>query len=753
MFPLLGLAPSLALLAGVSLAQLLPALPRIAASVALLALAIVLDRRARLLAVLIGGFAWATLRGAIALEQRLPAEREGIDTRVTGQVVGLPQPQPGGVRFELAPDDSPGIRRLAWYSPAFMPRAGQRIEATVRLRRPHGLADPGAFDFERHALERGIAATGYVREARALTPRGAGLDALRERFSREIARRLGHGSVANLLRALSVGDQAALSDADWEVLRATGTPHLVAISGFHVGVVAGLGALLARALFFVLPALALRVPRQQAAALAALGAATAYSAVAGFSLPVERTLLMIAAVALTRLLRRQAAPTSGFALALWVLLVADPLAVLGVGFWLSFAGVAWLVWSLGGRTGHPGVVEGFGRAQWAVTLGLTPLSLFFFQQCSVSGPLANLVAIPWITLVVVPLLLLAFGAWLALPVAFAPLLAASDLAARAIWWVLAKLAAPSWSVVHLPEPTLAALVLATAGAALALLPRGFGTRALGAIALLAALVAPDRAPPRGAFDLVQVDVGQGLSLLVRTADHALLFDAGGGVEGGWDMGDSAVLPSLRALGVARLDALVVSHGDNDHAGGAPSVIAAYDPPLVLRGDGKFGARQCVAGTHWRWDEVDFELLHPPRDFPYLRNASSCVLRIRAGPVSALLPGDIPAEIERRLVREQASSLASTVLVAPHHGSRGSSSDAFLNAVRPSLVLVSAGYRSRFGHPHAEALARYAAIGARVLNSADAGFMRVRVDPVRGIDAPWRYRAEVPRYWRDRPAGT
>jgi competence protein ComEC len=226
------------------------------------------------------------LRGALALEQRLPAAREGVDVAVAGRVIGLPQPQPGGVRFELEPDHASGILRLAWYGPAFVPEAGQRVEATVRLRRPHGLADPGAFDFERHALERGITATGYVRAGRASTPHGEGLDALRERFSHELERRLGRGSVANLLRALSVGDQAALTDADWDVLRATGTPHLVAISGFHVGVVAGLGALLARLLYFVVPALALRAPRQQAAALAALGAATEYSAVAGFSLPV-----------------------------------------------------------------------------------------------------------------------------------------------------------------------------------------------------------------------------------------------------------------------------------------------------------------------------------------------------------------------------------------------------------------------------------------------------------------------------------
>ena len=753
---LASLPAAAALLAGSLATHLMPALPDRAwllAAVVLASAGALARTRARLVFVLVLGFAWTAWHAAGALALRLPAALEGRDLALEVEVADLPRAAPDALRFDatiLAARDGDALLplegrvRLAWYGSTRVLVPGQRLALVARLKRPRGVVNPGGFDFERHAIERRYAATGYVREARISGAHdGTAVGRLRAGFARALRER--HpGSDGALLAALAVGDQSALAEHDWDVLRATGTAHLIAISGLHVGMVGIVGAWLARFVFLAWPALGLRIARRRAEAVSALVAASGYGLLAGLSLPVQRTLLMIAVAALAVTARRHVTPWQGVALALAALLAIDPLAALGAGFWLSLVGVAFLVHALGGRP-EPGLATGWTRAQWAMSIGLLPLTAWFFQQSSIAGPLANLVAVPWISFVVVPLLLVALAAWWVAPFAFAPIAALAAVATGAIRALLESIASWRWAEVHLPEPSLAALLLAVLGAAILLLPRAVPGRALGAVLMLPLVLPPLDRPRQGQFDVRVLDVGQGLSVLVTTARHRLLYDAGPRFRSGFDMGDAAVVPALHALGHGRLDRLVVSHGDADHAGGVASVVAALAPRRI--DDARTGTR-CAAGERWHWDGVAFEFLHPAADFPELGNDSSCVLRVAAGDAVLLLPGDVSDTIEARLVRDMPASLAATLLVSPHHGSRSSSSDAFLEAVAPRVVVHAAGHRNRFGHPATEVVARYKNLGTLALTTARDGAIAARLGPESGLVSVEEAREAKPRYWRE-----
>ncbi|RFP61089.1 DNA internalization-related competence protein ComEC/Rec2 [Luteimonas weifangensis] len=750
----LGVAAALALLAGVVLCLALPALPRW--PWLLLALAVGLGlwlrpSRARLAGVMLCGFGLAGAHAATSLALQLPSALEGRDLVVSGRVVELPRHEPRRTRFRFRVDDGaaqpPALRgrllQLSWYDdrdaaalgipgPRLRLAAGSRWRLPLRLRAPRGLRNPGSIDSEKRALADRVAATGHVRDpeaARQLAP-ARGLDAWRGRLSARIARAVPSPS-ARFVRALALGDTRALEEADWDTLRATGLTHLIAISGFHVGLVAGFGALLAALAWWLLPALGRRVPRVHAAAVAALVGALGYAAVAGFALPTVRTVLMIAVVVVARLSRRAPRMADALALAALSVLLVDPLAALAPGFWLSFAGVAWLLWCLphGGGRGWRGRLREFLGAQAVATIGLLPLTVVLFGQASLAGPLANLVAIPWWSLVVVPLALCGtalealqagLGAW-----AWRLAATAFDLS----WTWFGQLAHGPLALWWLPQAAWFALPLALAGGFWLLLPRGVPGKPL-ALLLWLPLLWPQRdLPAPGAAELVVVDVGQGLSVLVRTARHALLYDMGAAQPDGFDAGEQVVVPALHALGVRRLDVAVVSHGDNDHAGGFAAVARAFPPRLAVTPEGAPPlpqGRPCVAGTQWRWDGVTFRFLHPPRDFPYLDNEASCVLRIETAHGAALLTGDIGEVIERDLLRRDRDRVRADVVLVAHHGSHGSSDPGFVTATGARLALVSAGYGNRFHHPHPQAVARWRDAGAQLRVTLDTGAQRVRL---------------------------
>lgn len=706
-------------------------------------------------AALLLGYAWGSWGGERALALRVDAGQLGRPITVSGRVLGLPQSDALSTRFDLTPDaasaerlGSSGRLRLSWYGLSTPPAPGQGFAGTVKLRLPRGSQNPGGFDFERHALSQGLAATGSVQtgqlaETESATPL-ARVDRLRLQLGRQLATALDDPGTAALLAALAVGDQRGIDDRQWEVLRQTGTSHLIAISGLHVGLVAGLGALLMGWLYRLLPAFALHLPRPLAAALAALFAALLYATLAGWSLPVQRTLVMIAVVLSSRLLRRAIGGPHSLALAALTVLLFDPLAVLTAGFWLSFVGVAGLMWSLPGGTAAAPWWLGFGRAQLAMSLGLLPLVIAWFGQASVVGPLANLIAVPWITLVVVPVLLIAvllsalsLGA-ATLGYQFAALLF------KPCWWLLNQMADWPGASLHFAEPGWLALMLGAIGAAWLFLPRAAPARALGWFLLLPLLWPRLPGVAEGDARISMIDVGQGLSVLVQTRGHNLLYDTGARFRSGFDFGEVAVVPSLHALGVRHLDRLVLSNQDDDHAGGAAAVLRAFPGTPVVNGIEADPAPRCERGASWDWDGVHFAFLHPPRYFPDLGNESSCVLRIQSAQGVALLTGDIGSTVEARLLREDAAALRADVIMVPHHGSHSSSSPELVAASHARVALLSRGAGNRYGHPHPEIRARWQQSGARLIDSAATGFVSLRLSNLADVYERRRQRA---RYWQ------
>jgi competence protein ComEC len=440
---------------------------------------------------------------------------------------------------------------------------------------------------------------------------------------------------------------------------------------------------------------------------------------------------------------------------LLAILVFDPLATLSAGFWLSFVGVAFLMLCLTRGRGVLGFLRELGIGQLIMTVSLLPLTVWFFGQASLVGALSNLIAVPLISFVIVPLCLLGILALLIVPTCATPPLVVAGWLAHAQWWLLERMAAWPGAHWYLPEVAPWALLLATVGAAWMFLPRGIPLRTLGAVLFLPLLWPYRPAPSNAAFEATVIDVGQGLSVFVRTHEHALLFDAGARYPSEFDLGEAAVLPSLRAYGIDKLDVLMVSHGDNDHAGGAPAVAKAYPDARVSAGEPQrmqLHSEQCRSGERWVWDEVKFTVLNPASEAlggasAASDNDRSCVLLVEGGGGRLLLTGDISRRVEGD-VADQIGAGAPLVLVVPHHGSKSSSSAEFLGALKPVFALVSAGWHNRFGHPNPLIVERYAQAGIPLENTAAEGALRVAFPATAAPNIVARERRRQRRYWRE-----
>ncbi|MFC5427677.1 DNA internalization-related competence protein ComEC/Rec2 [Paraburkholderia denitrificans] len=777
------------------------------------------------------GFGYAAYRAQLRLAVALPAAWEKRDIDVTGYVAALPSHAEGRARFLFtvqswgAPDADAALPRtiqLTWVArdaplPPLVP--GARWRLPVRLKRPHGERNFGLRDAEAALLARGVRATGYVSEPlRALRLPGdaGGIGTAIERWRAAVRARidgvLAGKSHRGIVVALATGAQDAVSAADWRLLRNTGTSHLVAISGLHLAFVAGLagwaaGALWRRARWRGIE-VPLIVPAQKVAVVGAVCAAAVHAALAGFNVPVQRALWMLAVAAAALLAGRNVARSQVLAWALGLVLLRDPWAVTAAGFWLSFCAVAAILFVVTGVPGarrdnrpddvpelvYPandvasvppdatrkrrflarlagaarGVVNrlmsrltGGARVQWAVTIALAPLTAYWFAQIPLVGPFANALAIPIVSALVTPAVLVS--------VAIAPPLDAFALrAAHALLKVLAvvlgRFESVPWAVLRLPQPHAWALTCAALGVAWCLAPRGWPLRWIAPFMWLPLLVPAPAGPPVGTFRLTALDIGQGTSVLVQTARHALLFDAGPGPES-THAGERIVVPYLHAHGVERLDMLIVSHDDSDHSGGAQAVLDAIavsqfvagirpEHPLLASAR-RTGAQvvQCAAGQRWRWDGVDFEMLWPDAG-PLVRkpNAHSCVLRVSTTEpgeaTAALLAADIEAATERTLVARAPDRLRAQVLVVPHHGSRTSSTEPFLDSVWPLVAIFQVGYLNRFHHPHPGVYARYAMRDIVLARSDIDG--AVRIEARLGDLAVERFIDTQRRYWMDVP---
>jgi competence protein ComEC len=734
----------------------------------------------------LAGFAWAALCAHLALAPQLDKGDEGRDITLVGTVDNLPNRFEQGVRFNFAVEKalSPeGIQvpprvALSWYGGARdglrergEVRPGERWRLTVRLQRPHGNANPFGFDYEAWLLEQGVRATGYVRAG----PGNERLDGFVFGFGHLVERCRGvlrdrilqalpGKPYAGVIVALVIGDQRAIDQSDWTVFNRTGVSHLISISGLHITMVAGLFALGVSALwrrsFFTRAQLPLLLPAQKVGALAGAAAGLLYVLLAGFGVPAQRTLYMLSVVACALWLGRITSVSHVLCAALGVVVLLDPWAMLWPGFWLSFGAVAVILYASVGRLGAQ--ARGWratlllaGRTQYAVTLGLVPLTMLLFSQVSLVSPLANAIAIPLVSLVVTPLALV--GSMAPEPLCV-PLLAIAHAAIEQLAALLAWMGKQPLAVWTAPAPPWWLFVLALAGTLWMLAPRGWPHRWAGAAAWLPLFTQLPTHPGPGLFSVTAFDVGQGMALLVETSGHRLLYDTGPLYTPDSNGGNRVILPYLKARGIGALDGMVVSHSDTDHVGGALALLESLevgwvssslwsDHPVVR------AARvhsRCVAGQRWRWDEVEFEMLQPGAasyaDPALKANARGCTLRVSGHGRSMLLAADIEAAQEAQLVLGARDKLRSDVLLAPHHGSGTSSTPAFLLAVHPTLGVFQVGYRNRYKHPKREVFERYAQMGIRRVRTDESGAVTLDFgDTVQARE----YRLEHARYWYGR----
>ncbi len=679
---------------------------------------------------LVMGVLWAVIFAILRLADQLPEAQEGIDIAVSGYIVDLPEQDDRRTRFDFIVQESaqklPRLLRLNWYYPEQPIKAGQQWSFTVKLKRPHGSFNPGGFDYERWLFTEGIAATGYIRPSPKPVLLGVMSAWLHSAQWRQIITdRLAvvASDCANLglIKALTIGDGSGISQHEWEVFRKTGTTHLVVISGSHVGLIAGLVYFLVLKLWAKTGLLA--YSPQRVAALAAMLTAVFYAGLAGFSVPTQRSVIMLTVVMLAISFQRNTRPFNTLAVALLLVMLIDPLAALSAGFWLSFLAVSLIIYTVSGRLGSFGYVVEVIKINWATSVGLAPLLLFFFQQVSLISPLANFIAVPVISILVVPVALIGVFLMFAVPIVAPWLFIAADAVLQGLWWLLSTLAELPLASINHAQPSTWALLFALPGILLMLAPAGMPARWLSAVMFLPLIFTAPKLPELGAIKLTVLDVGQGLSVVVQTTHHNLVYDTGAKFSAESDMGQSAILPFLRQQGAERLDALVVSHGDNDHIGGADSLLHSMPTQQILtsaiRQLRAYAPQACVAGQAWVWDEVSFTMLSPQIEFSS-DNDNSCVLRIQSKQGSVLLVSDIEAAAESWLVETYGHGLKSDILMAPHHGSKTSSTLSFLQAVQPKYVLISAGYKNQFGHPTAISLQRYQQIGAQWWNTADKG---------------------------------
>ncbi|MDQ3188866.1 MAG: DNA internalization-related competence protein ComEC/Rec2 [Pseudomonadota bacterium] len=742
-------------------------------------------RGATLIAIVGVGFAYAAAHATWRMADQLVFDDEGRDIAVEGVVASLPVKLERGMRFEFDVErtvtpavHAPSRLLLGWYSGNTAVQPGERWAFTVRLRRPHGVMNPGGFDFEAWMLERNLRASGYVRTGRN-DPPPARTDAMQwqPRYAIERARsslrdqlqpQLADKRYGGVLLALVLGDQRAIADADWTLFNRTGIGHLVSISGLHITMIASLAGLVVGALWRRVPLLLTYAATQTAAVMAGLTAACIYALLAGWGVPAQRTVVMLATVGVAWLFSSRIGAAMSLALAAVLVCLIDPWAVLSPGFWLSFGAVAAIVWVMHGRssgsssfTWRHGLLSA-ARVQIAVTLALIPATVLTFHQLSVVSPLANALAIPLVSWAVTPLAL-AGAALTVLPAPLSsiaePLLGTANAIFAALSVVLQWAASFSWATVPIATPPLMLVALAAVGVVWLLAPPGWPLRAVGALALLPMFVWPAARADDGEVWVTALDVGQGSAVLVETRDRAWLYDTGPRYSSDSDAGERVVLPYLRHRGIGRLDGLIVSHLDSDHSGGAASILRSIEVDRMISSiapghpvlNGHTDVERCVAGMQWTSGSLTFAVLHPLQtDYRLKRdtNSMSCVILITSGSTRLLLTGDVAQADEAAfLAREPA--LRAGWLAVPHHGSRTSSGAHLLDTLSPTAAVAQAGYRNRFRHPDPEVVARYRARSIGFFRTDHAGAVQWRFAPD-GSPTVSAARQSDARYWHNRP---
>ena len=713
---------------------------------------------------------WSGLQAQNYLQKRLPESMAGQDIVVTGVISNVPQHYGHVSKFEFDVMEfdgrtishlTPEKLRLSWYySPQL--NADEQWQLVVRLKPPHGFMNPGGFDYEGWLLQQNIHATGYVRKNTQNRKLGhsTGINHWRQRIDDAIAKNLESSAYVGIVQALATGNRQAISQSQWQTLLKTGTNHLMAISGLHIGLAALFAFVLVR---HSIPAVVLsRIPAQVIATVAAFLMASVYAMLAGLAIPTQRALIMLGCFALAFILRRHVRPVDALSLALLLVLLISPQSVHSAGFWFSFLAVAIIMLSY--RLGLAKLKrwQQMLVLQLILAIGLFPISLFMFQAASAVSPLANLVMVPYVSFTVVPLVLLSIVLLPVLPTLSSALMQLADGCLAFIWPLLQRLSDTGLSQFTLVQAERYILwIILLIVAVLALYFRGrlkWRYAAVPVFGLVAFTIQTPTELEHADFLVDVLDVGQGTSVVIRTRNHTLVYDTGARLGDKLDAGASVVVPFLRVSGVRKLDKLIISHGDADHIGGAKSVLQAYpDAGLIgqeierIESLATEQSQACWRGQSWNWDGVDFRFLHPGEQAQTTRqNNISCVLKVSNAAGSILLTGDIEKKAEKQLLRSgEKRQLDADILLVPHHGSSTSSSRELIDAVSPEVAVITAGYRNRYRHPVAAVVARYDKAGVRVLQSGLIGTISFVVDAESGVSRPILYRQQQHRYWHHR----
>lgn len=694
------------------------------------------------------GLLWCAYQAQFAIENKLAADAPLKVSQVQGLIASIPETYPDHISFEFL-QDAPSLPRkikLSWYfPPEHTPKAGERWQLTVKLKPPFGMMNPGGFDYEKWLFSQGIGATGYIKKAadnqRLAKSKYWQINDWRFQLQQHIQSIIPTASQLPLIVGLAIGQRDDISQSQWQVLRQTGTSHLMAISGLHIGLAAGLGFYLISGLWRYTPFNTLRIPAHRIGAVGGLTVAIFYACLAGLSIPTQRALVMISLAMLALCLKRQLYPSHILSLACILVLLINPFALLSAGFWLSFAAVAIILLCF---TQHfPAIKLAWLKIHFLMALGLIPLLILFFNDVSLISPIANLIAIPLVSVLVVPLIILAM---IVLPMSSslaAILLYAADFLLNILWHILSflsDLSFASWTTPVYPWPLLFMLLLAIL---FVLLPRGHPGKYLVLVFLIPVLFYESERPDTGDFYLTVLDVGQGLASVIETKHHTLIFDTGPRYSESFNTGEAVVVPFLRYRAIDHIDTLLISHGDNDHIGGLHGIInnIAVDKVMASQSITNIDTRLCKAGQHWQWDEVEFTVLQPFPAQAGSENERSCVLRVHGKNLSALLPGDIEKHGEQALVQHYGEELKSDILLVPHHGSRTSSSQPFIDAVSPKYAVFSVGFHNRYGFPVQDIVQRYTTVESEILRTDWNGAILFR-----NGDAPILWRQHEEQLW-------
>ncbi len=714
------------------------------------------------------GLFYATLSAQHQLDNRLARDLQGKDIVVTGKVVDIPNSKGDGTRFRFEIQtailtetqetiDVKGVVRLGWYQSAQAIHAAENWQLRIRLKQPSGFMNLGGFDYEKWLFTERIIATGYVRKSKLMVNenkllKGApwwSLNHIREEIHQTIQSTVENKSSAAVLSALVVAVRTKLNDEQWKNLQLTGTSHLVAISGLHISVVAGFALIPLMMLLRFFPTINERMPRRIVAGILGILFATAYAMLAGFTLPTQRALLIVVIGVLGLVGRKHYSSSTVLAGALLGVLILDPLAGMTISFWLSFLAVALILSFLNRQLG----TSSFSliKLQLVLSLGMLPLTLYFFGTISLTSPVANLFAIPWVSVIIVPLSLLGM---VFIPISSFVSAGLFNIAALAIDWLfkgLAWLGESSLAKLTLAEVPDFYLILMFIGMLFLLLPKGFPAKWLGFLTFIPALFFTTERPKQGEFTYTLLDVGQGMASVLQTKKHTLVFDAGTRISDSFDIGKLVVVPYLRAKGIKQLDRLVISHEDIDHRGGAQAILDNIKIKQVISSDANIlpnvSIESCVQGQTWKWDGVTFAFVSPPLKYQQNDNNRSCVLRVSNQLHSVLITADIEKQAEQLLLDGiTQKQLNAEVMTIPHHGSRTSSSVNFINGVSPTLALVTAGYRNRFGHPKKDVLERYRKKGITLLSTVSSGAIEINFPATNEAFRVNQFRVDKKGFW-------